>query len=108
MRRALALALICMATPALAGRVPTEVCSRDLFQAEGGLRASHGRMTDAASKSETEKCAVWRQHVDALRFASGVFGRCLTGDEKAARIAQTEQDARDFTRILTERCGKPK
>ena len=96
-----AAALILAAAPALAAP-GDEACKRDLFMADAAVSSSYRTMEMGGTKPE-EQCAAWRRHVEAMRRASGAYGRCAIGPAKA-KTAEFNSTAADFQRLIGERC----
>ena len=102
--RALAAALAAFAltaAPALAAP-GDEACKRELFMADAAVSGSYRNMETGGAKPE-EQCAAWRRHVEAMRRASGAYGRCAIGPVKA-KTAEFNSTAADFQRLIGERC----
>ncbi len=112
-RGAAALAIIAgLAAPAAAQPVPgpnAPQCQRDLFFAEGTMRASRYKLNDAASGDQAARCAAWRGHEDAMRKAGAIFRRCLNGAERTEKVALTEREAQDMASAIRTQCaaGRP-
>jgi hypothetical protein len=96
-----ACALALTAAPALAAP-GDESCKRELFMADAAVSGSYRNMEMGGGKPE-EQCAAWRRHVEAMRRASGAYGRCAVGPAKA-RTAEFNGTAADFQRLIGERC----
>ncbi len=102
----LVLALLAAAaavSPALPQGSPQ--CQRDLFFAEGAMRASRYKLNDAASGDQATRCAAWRGHEDAMRKAGATFRRCLTGPERAEKVAIADREAEGMTSAIRAQCG---
>ena len=89
------------AAPALAAP-GDEACKRELFMADAAVSGSYRNMEMGGAKPE-EQCAAWRRHVEAMRRASGAYGRCAVGHAKA-KTAEFDGTAADFQRLIGERC----
>ncbi|ACL56157.1 hypothetical protein [Methylobacterium nodulans] len=99
-RRSLAALLLALpsAAPAAEG-----TCARDLLVAQSSQRVAIDRL-EALGDNEADRCRGWRQHVDTMRRAATVYGRCLTGQERAERLAQVQGSEREFGELLRTRC----
>jgi hypothetical protein len=80
-----------------------EDCKRDLFMADAAISGSF-RTMEMGGTAPQEQCAAWRRHVEALRRASAVYGRCAEGQVKARKTAEFSGHAADFQRLIGERC----
>jgi hypothetical protein len=92
---------VAQAPPGLAGS--QGACQRDLFM----TRAALNQTTDRLQKTKPEPaelCRAWRFHLDTLRRASAVYGRCLTGGERSEKVGDMNSQASDFARLIGERC----
>ena len=81
---------------------PGAACRRDVLVAESSLKGARDALE--RGDSEDERCRAWRTNVATLRRAGSVFARCLAGRERAERVAEVENPARDFEGLVRERC----
>ncbi|ACA16653.1 hypothetical protein M446_2192 [Methylobacterium sp. 4-46] len=96
----LPLGLLLLPGPAAAAE---GTCARDLLVAQSSQRVALDRL-DALGDNEADRCRGWRQHVDTMRRAASVYGRCLAGQERAERLAQVQGSEREFSDLLRSRC----
>ncbi|WP_298957714.1 hypothetical protein [uncultured Methylobacterium sp.] len=96
----LALALLAPVLPAAAA---DGTCARDLLVAQSSQKVAIDRL-ETLGDSEADRCRGWRQHVDTMRRAAAVYGRCLTGPERAGRLEQVQGQEREFSAMLQTRC----
>jgi hypothetical protein len=99
-RLVLALMLVLAADGA---RAQDAACRRDVLVAQSSLKVARDDL-DKVGDSEAERCGAWRANVATLRRAGAVFGRCLAGRERAERVAEVENPAREFEGLVRERC----
>ncbi|GJD49182.1 hypothetical protein OPKNFCMD_1912 [Methylobacterium crusticola] len=99
------LAVLALAVPALSGAAPAAdgTCARDLLVAQSSQRVALERL-ETLGTSDADRCRGWRQHVDTMRRAATVYGRCLTGAERTERLAQVQGSAKEFSDLLGTRC----
>ncbi|MFE1603188.1 hypothetical protein [Methylobacterium sp. ID0610] len=103
MRHVLSLAALVLLAGSTAASAVDGTCARDLLVAQSSQRVAIDRL-DALGDSEADRCRGWRQHVDTMRRAATVYGRCLTGQERADRLAQVQSSEREFGELLRTRC----
>ena len=78
-------------------------CARDLLVAQSSQRTAIERL-ETLGDSEADRCRGWRQHVDTMRRAATVYGRCLSGSERSERLAQVQGSEKEFSELLRSRC----
>ncbi|KMO29933.1 hypothetical protein VQ02_28880 [Methylobacterium variabile] len=78
-------------------------CARDLLVAQSSQRVAIERL-ETLGDSEADRCRGWRQHVDTMRRAATVYGRCLSGSERSERLAQVQGSEKEFSELLRTRC----
>ncbi len=88
-------------TPALAQGDAT--CARDVLVANSMQRQALDQL-ESAGDDEASRCRVWRRHVDTMRRIAGVYGRCLSGPERAERLSQVQGSEKEFGGLLRTRC----
>ncbi|SDN15332.1 hypothetical protein SAMN05216360_10674 [Methylobacterium phyllostachyos] len=101
-RIAVPLALVC----GLAGSARAQgetTCARDLLVAQSMQRQAIDQL-EQADGDDAKNCRVWRRHVETMRRVSGVYGRCLSGSERAERLAQVQGSDREFSAAIKARC----
>lgn len=86
-----------------AARATDGTCARDLLVAQSSQRVALERL-ETLGDSEADRCRGWRQHVDTMRRAATVYGRCLTGAERTQRLAQVQSSEREFNALVQSRC----
>ena len=59
---------------------------------------------EQADGDDTKNCRIWRRHVDTMRRVASVYGRCLSGSERAARLAQVKGSEKEFAAAISSRC----
>ncbi|MET7244240.1 hypothetical protein ABZT49_12795 [Methylobacterium sp. EM32] len=78
-------------------------CARDLLVAQSSQKMAIERL-ETVGDSEADRCRGWRQHVDTMRRAATVYGRCLSGGERSERLAQVQGSEKEFLELLRSRC----
>jgi hypothetical protein len=84
-------------------RAQDGTCRRDLLVAESLQRTAIDRL-EATGTGEAAQCAAWRQHVATMRRAAAIYGRCLAGEARGAKVAETEGAAAEFDGLVRQRC----
>ena len=82
----------------------TAVCQRDLLVADSALKTAVEKLTSAASGSEQDRCAAWRNQVSAVRQVREIYGRCAPDRARSPQFLQTAAGANDLERVIKERC----
>jgi hypothetical protein len=82
----------------------TAVCQRDLLVADSALKVAVDKLTSAASGSEQDRCAAWRNQVSAVKRAREIYGRCAPERARTPQFLQTAGGANDLERVIKERC----
>jgi hypothetical protein len=80
-------------------------CPRALGRTEASLEASLRRLS-ASKPSPARQCAAMRAHVAAMRAASAVFARCMTGHARGENMGQMAGSVADFEEIIAARCQR--
>ncbi len=101
LRTSLCAAAFLLAAP-LAARADG-TCARDLLVAQSSQRTAIERL-ETLGDSDADRCRGWRQHVDTMRRAATVYGRCLSGSERSERLAQVQGSEKEFSELLRTRC----
>ncbi|MCF4124158.1 hypothetical protein [Methylobacterium sp. SyP6R] len=78
-------------------------CARDLLVAQSSQKTAIERL-ETLGDSDADRCRGWRQHVDTMRRAATVYGRCLSGAERSERLAQVQGSEKEFSELLRSRC----
>ena len=78
-------------------------CARDLLVAQSMQRQAIDQL-EQADGDEAKNCRIWRRHVDTMRRVASVYGRCLSGTERNARLAQVQGSEREFALAIKDRC----
>ena len=99
-----ALAGLLLAVPAWAGTVDTAECKRDLFQTQGAISSSRDRLVAAVSQPQPDRCRVQRRHLDVMKKAIEVHGRCLTEPDRSRALAQDRETVREFETEIARAC----
>lgn len=99
---AIAIGLIPVAAHAQPGAADS-TCARDLLVAQSMQRQALDQL-EQADGDDARNCRVWRRHVDTMRRVAGVYGRCLTGSERAARLGQVQDSEKEFSAAIRARC----
>ncbi|QRE77865.1 hypothetical protein [Methylobacterium aquaticum] len=102
MRISLCAAAFLLAAP-LGAHATDGTCARDLLVAQSSQRTAIERL-ETIGDSEADRCRGWRQHVDTMRRAATVYGRCLSGSERSERLAQVQGSEKEFSELLRSRC----
>ncbi|MBX9933804.1 MAG: hypothetical protein K2Y56_20170 [Methylobacterium sp.] len=97
---AIALAL---APPVLAQAGEATACARDVLVASSMQRQAIEQLEQTGS-DDADRCRVWRRHVETMRRVSSVYGRCLTGTERSARLAEVQGSEKEFSGLVRSRC----
>lgn len=79
-------------------------CGRDVLVAQSMQRQALEQL-EQADGDDGKNCRVWRRHVDTMRRVASVYGRCLSGSERAQRLAQVQGSDREFSAAIKARCG---
>ncbi|MCJ2057705.1 hypothetical protein MKL09_14210 [Methylobacterium sp. J-048] len=79
-------------------------CGRDVLVAQSMQRQALEQL-EQADGDDAQNCRVWRRHVDTMRRVASVYGRCLSGSERAQRLAQVQGSDREFSATIKVRCG---
>lgn len=87
-----------------AGSVETAECRRDLFQTQGAITSSRDRLVAAVSQSQPDRCRVQRRHLDVMKKAIEVHGRCLTEPDRGRALAQDRETVREFETEIARAC----
>lgn len=107
--RGLALAAI-MAGVGLGGATgfalaaPSQACQRDALVVLSEVREARAVLTEAATGSEKERCAAWRNQAAALRKASAFYQRCQTGAERDRNVANANAGAAQYDNAAHTQC----
>ena len=91
-----------LAGPALA-QGGDATCPRDVLVAQSLQRQAVDQL-EQADGDDTKNCRIWRRHVDTMRRVASVYGRCLTGAERAVRLAQVQGSEKEFAGAIQNRC----
>ena len=94
--------LATLAGPALA-QGGDATCPRDVLVAQSMQRQAIDQL-EQADGNDAKTCRIWRRHVDTMRRVASVYGRCLSGAERAARLAQVQDSEREFGEAIRSRC----
>lgn len=78
-------------------------CARDVLVATSMQRQALEQLEQAGS-DEADRCRVWRRHVETMRRAASVYGRCLSGAERAARLSEVQGSEKEFSGLIRSRC----
>ena len=84
-------------------RASDGTCARDLLVAQSSQKMAIERL-ETLGDSDADRCRGWRQHVDTMRRAATVYGRCLSGAERSERLAQVQGSEKEFSELLRSRC----
>ncbi len=97
------LALSLATAPALA-QGGDATCPRDVVVAQSMQRQALDQLEQAELSDITKSCRVWRRHVDTMRRVAAVYGRCLSGGERNAGLAQVQGSEKEFAEAIRTRC----
>jgi hypothetical protein len=78
-------------------------CARDVLVATSMQRQAIEQLEQAGS-DEGESCRVWRRHVETMRRTASVYGRCLSGAERSARLSEVQGSEKEFSGLIRSRC----
>jgi hypothetical protein len=96
-------AFLSLATPAGA-QGGDGTCPRDVLVARSMQRQAIDQLEQADVSDTAKSCRVWRRHVDTMRRVAAVYGRCLSGTERTAGLAQVQGSEKEFSAAIRERC----
>ena len=106
MFRVAAILVILGVLPSVAQAQGEATCGRDVLVAQSMQRQALEQL-EQADGDDAKNCRVWRRHVDTMRRVASVYGRCLSGSERAQRLAQVQGSDREFSAAIKTRCGGP-
>jgi hypothetical protein len=78
-------------------------CARDILVAQSMQRQAIDQL-EQADGDDAKNCRVWRRHVETMRRVASVYGRCLSGSDRAERLVQVQGSDREFTAAIKARC----
>ena len=78
-------------------------CPRDVLVAQSMQRQAIDAL-EQADGDAAKNCRIWRRHVDTMRRVAGVYGRCLSGSERTARLAQVQNSEKEFSGVVQSTC----
>ncbi|KQO49135.1 MULTISPECIES: hypothetical protein [unclassified Methylobacterium] len=78
-------------------------CARDVLVANSMQRQAIDQL-EQADGDDANRCRVWRRHVETMRRVSSVYGRCLSGAERAAKLNEVQTSEKDFSGLIRTRC----
>ena len=78
-------------------------CARDVLVAQSMQRQALDQL-EQADGDDAKSCRIWRRHVDTMRRVAGVYGRCLSGGERGARLSQVQESEKEFSAAIKARC----
>ena len=78
-------------------------CARDVLVAQSMQRQALDPL-EQADGDDAKSCRIWRRHVDTMRRVAGVYGRCLSGGERGARLSQVQESEKEFSAAIKARC----
>ncbi|MFD0935293.1 hypothetical protein [Methylobacterium trifolii] len=96
-------AILLAGPAALAQSAADGTCPRDVLVAQSMQRQAVDQL-EQADGDEAKNCRIWRRHVDTMRRVAGVYGRCLSGSERAERMAQVQGSEKEFSAAIRSRC----
>ena len=104
---ATAITLLGVATPpAIAGAERNPTCTRELAVTETSLRKTLVHLQTVATAGQTEKCAAYRQHVEAMNKAREVFSRCMSGSARDADVRQIDGALESTNGMIARSCSE--
>lgn len=89
--------------PAAASEV-SQTCQRDAIIVLSQVRQARTDLSDAATGSDKERCAAWRNQAAALRKASAFYKRCQSGQERARNVANANAGAAQYDNAARAQC----
>jgi hypothetical protein len=102
-RAALATFLAMPAAAAAQQGAADGTCARDVLVAQSMQRQALDQL-EQADGDDAKACRIWRRHVDTMRRVAGVYGRCLSGSERGARLTQVQDSEKEFSAAIKARC----
>jgi hypothetical protein len=98
-----ALLVLVLASPA-AAQGGDGTCARDVVVAQSMQRQAIDQLEQADPGDIAKSCRVWRRHVETMRRVAAVYGRCLSGSERNAGLAQVQGSEKEFAQAICDRC----
>ena len=93
-----------IALPAAAAPYAADgTCARDLLVAQSMQRQAIDQL-EQADGDTAKSCRIWARHVDTMRRVAGVYGRCLSGSERGARLTQVQDSEKEFSGAIKAHC----
>jgi len=90
-------------TAALAAEDLPYTCRAEIANLNANLDETLERLEGAwKSEDDAEKCAAIRHHIEVMRGAAEVFGRCTTGHARGENVGQALGTVADFEDIAAE------
>ena len=102
--RLIAIVCVLIGAPGSASAQGETTCARDVLVAQSMQRQALDQL-EQADGEDAKNCRVWRRHVDTMRRVASVYGRCLSGSERAQRLAQVQGSDREFSAAIKARCN---
>lgn len=104
LRRSLLAALLSVPLAAEAQQGAADgTCARDVLVAQSMQRQAIDQL-EQADGDNAKNCRIWRRHVDTMRRVAGVYGRCLSGSERGARLTQVQDSEKEFSGAIKAHC----
>lgn len=79
-------------------------CARDVVVAQSMQRQAIDQLEQADLDDTVKTCRVWRRHVETMRRVAAVYGRCLSGSDRTARLTQVQGSEKEFAQAIRDRC----
>lgn len=99
-----AFACVCVVPSwALAQSGADTACARDVLVASSMQRQAIEQL-EQAGNDDADRCRVWLRHVETMRRTASVYGRCLSGAERNARLAEVQGSEKEFSTLIRGRC----
>lgn len=99
-----AAASVCM-SHAAAGAPVSQTCQRDALVMLSEVREARAELAEAATASDRERCAAWRNQAATLRKASAFYKRCQSGAERDRNVANANAGVAQYDGAVRTQCG---
>lgn len=81
-------------------------CRDDLAAVDKSFEATLERLEKVKTGTPAQKCPVYRQHVEVMTKARGVFQRCNTGTTQRENVGQMNDSIEDFQELIRRTCRR--
>jgi hypothetical protein len=81
-------------------------CRDDLKAVDKSFEKTLERLEKVKDGTPAQKCPVYRQHVEVMTKARGVFQRCNTGTTQRENVGQMNDSIEDFQELIRRTCRR--